>query len=99
MPYRTLVLPAVFILFSCLDQAQEPTKSSEPYWDSVYSQNRAIFSQQPTELLKYAIKDRASRKMVFRPWPMPMLNAFPAPRSFIAYCHTSIECCADSEQI
>ena len=62
MPYRTLVLPVVFILFSCLDQAQEPTKSSEPYWDSVYSQNRAIFSRQPTELLKYAIKDRAPGK-------------------------------------
>jgi len=45
-----------------LDQAQEPTKSSEPYWDSVYSQNRAIFSRQPTELLKYAIKDRAPGK-------------------------------------
>jgi 2-polyprenyl-3-methyl-5-hydroxy-6-metoxy-1,4-benzoquinol methylase len=50
------------MLFAFLDQAQEAKKSSEPYWDSVYSQKRTIFSEHPTELLKYAIKDRTPGK-------------------------------------
>ena len=59
MSYTKFALPAAVALFSFLGQTQEEPKTSEPYWDSVYSQNRAIFSQQPTELLRYAIKDRA----------------------------------------
>lgn len=45
-----------------LSRGQEASKSSEPYWDGVYSQNRPIFSQQPTELLRYAVKDRPPGK-------------------------------------
>jgi len=45
-----------------LSQAQEARKSSEPYWDDVYSHNQAIFSHQPTELLRYAVKDRPPGK-------------------------------------
>jgi 2-polyprenyl-3-methyl-5-hydroxy-6-metoxy-1,4-benzoquinol methylase len=50
------------MVFAFLDQAQEAKKSSEPYWDSVYSQKRTIFSEHPTELLKYAVKDRPPGK-------------------------------------
>ena len=50
------------MVFAFLDQAQEAKKSSEPYWDSVYSQKRTSFSERPTELLKYAVKDRPPGK-------------------------------------
>ena len=50
------------MLLSFLDQAQEVGKSSDPFWDSVYSQQRTIFSQYPTELLQYAVKDRPPGK-------------------------------------
>jgi 2-polyprenyl-3-methyl-5-hydroxy-6-metoxy-1,4-benzoquinol methylase len=50
------------MLLSFLGQAQETKKSSEPYWDSVYSQQGTIFSQHPTELLKNAVKDRPPGK-------------------------------------
>lgn len=33
-----------------------------PFWDRVYSQNSGIFSHQPTELLKSAVKDRVPGK-------------------------------------
>ena len=58
MSFRKCILPVAVMLFAFLDQAQEAKKSSEPYWDSVYSQKRTIFSEHPTELLKYAVKDR-----------------------------------------
>ena len=62
MSFRKCILPVAIMLFSSLDEAQEARKSSEPYWDSVYSQHRNIFSQHPTDLLKYAIKDRPPGK-------------------------------------
>jgi len=43
-------------------RGQEARKSSEPYWDGVYAQNRPIFSRRPTELLRYAVKDRPPGK-------------------------------------
>src|SRR5260370_38278959 len=56
------ILPVAVTLVTFVDQAQEARKPSEPYWDSVYSKNDTIFSHQPTELLRYAIKDRAPGK-------------------------------------
>ena len=41
---------------------QEPKTSTPPFWDGVYSQNSRIFSHQPTELLKWAVKDRTPGK-------------------------------------
>src|SRR6266852_9656027 len=62
MSCRKFILPAALMLIGLSDGAQQATKPSEPFWDKVYSQNRAIFSQQPTELLRFAIKDRAPGK-------------------------------------
>ena len=62
MSFRKCILPVAIILFSFRDHAQEPGKSSDPFWDSVYSQQRSIFSQHPTELLQYAVKDRTPGK-------------------------------------
>jgi SAM-dependent methyltransferase len=41
---------------------QEPEKPTARFWDEVYSQNSGIFSHQPTELLKSALKDRTPGK-------------------------------------
>ncbi|SRR6266851_1627988 len=56
------ILPVAVTLVTFVDQAQEARKPSEPYWDSVYSKNDTIFSHQPTELLRYAVKDRSPGK-------------------------------------
>src|SRR6266478_5043836 len=62
MAYRKSIFVMAVMLSGFLARGQETRKSSEPYWDSVYSQNRPIFSQQPTELLRYAVKDRPPGK-------------------------------------
>jgi SAM-dependent methyltransferase len=50
------------MLFWFVICGQEPDKSTAPFWDQVYSQNCGIFSHQPTELLKWAVKDRTPGK-------------------------------------
>jgi 2-polyprenyl-3-methyl-5-hydroxy-6-metoxy-1,4-benzoquinol methylase len=62
MAYVNKVLLFAVVLFGSAICGQERNKSSETYWDSVYSQTRPIFSQQPTALLKYAIRDRPPGK-------------------------------------
>src|SRR5215813_11258070 len=59
---HTKTLLVLAVIFSVLSRGQETRKSSEPYWDGVYSQTNPIFTQQPTELLRYAIKDRPPGK-------------------------------------
>jgi len=58
MTYWGRVLVIAGVLSGFLTRGQEARPSSERYWDSVYSQNRSIFSLQPTELLRFAIKER-----------------------------------------
>jgi len=62
MPSRIGILALTVILSTGLIHGQEARQSSESYWDSVYSQRRPIFSPRPTELLKYAVKDRSPGK-------------------------------------
>src|SRR5262249_18311655 len=62
MPPRLGILAIAAILSGAMIRGQEPGQSSESYWGSVYSQRRSIFSARPTELLKYAIKDRSPGK-------------------------------------
>jgi SAM-dependent methyltransferase len=50
------------MLFGFVVCGQEPEKSTAPFWDKVYSRNSEIFSHQPTELLKFAVKDRTPGK-------------------------------------
>jgi 2-polyprenyl-3-methyl-5-hydroxy-6-metoxy-1,4-benzoquinol methylase len=62
MAYRKSILVMAVMSFGFLSRGQEARKSSEAYWDSVYSQDRPIFSQKPTELLRYAVTDRPPGK-------------------------------------
>jgi 2-polyprenyl-3-methyl-5-hydroxy-6-metoxy-1,4-benzoquinol methylase len=62
MPPRIGIFAFLAMLSCGVICGQDPKQSSESYWDSVYSQSRPIFSQRPTELLKYAVKDRSPGK-------------------------------------
>jgi 2-polyprenyl-3-methyl-5-hydroxy-6-metoxy-1,4-benzoquinol methylase len=62
MAYWKSILVMAVMFSGFVTRGQEARKSSEPYWDGVYSQNRPIFSLRPTELLRYAVKDRPPGK-------------------------------------
>ncbi|HKD09815.1 MAG TPA: class I SAM-dependent methyltransferase [Bryobacteraceae bacterium] len=59
---RVVHAVSVGMLLGLVVCGQEPEKSTAPFWDKVYSQNSGIFSHRPTELLKWAVKDRTPGK-------------------------------------
>lgn len=62
MSWRAGILVVATALFIRTGEAQEASKSSDPYWDNVYNRNNAIFLHQPTQLLKDAVKGRSPGK-------------------------------------